>query len=110
VRDIPNKLAGAGYVMIPARSDEPPFEFPGPHLDQLAMMEHERWMQAKLDAGWRHGRKTDKQAKVHSALLPWDELPKREKDKDRVMVREIPRILAKAGYTVARLGQKTKEE
>jgi hypothetical protein len=110
VRDIPNKLARAGYVMRPARSDEPPFEFPGPHLDRLAMMEHERWMQAQLDAGWRHGRKTDKEAKVHSGLVPWDELPKREKDKDRLMVREIPRILAKAGYAVARLGSGSREK
>ena len=29
VRDIPVKLAVAGYIMIPARSNEPPFQLPG---------------------------------------------------------------------------------
>ena len=33
VRDIPGKLAVAGYIMIPARSNEPPFNFPGKPLE-----------------------------------------------------------------------------
>jgi len=110
VRDIPNKLARSGYVMIPARSDEPPFEFPGHHLAQLAEIEHERWMQAKLEAGWRYATETDKERKLHEALLPWDELPEEQKEKDRVLVRAIPRILAKAGYTVVRLRRETVQE
>ena len=32
VRDIPGKLAAAGYIMVPARSNEPPFNFPGERL------------------------------------------------------------------------------
>ena len=54
VRDIPGKLAVAGYIMIPARSNEPPFNFPAT-LEQLAEAEHERWMQSKLDDGWKVG-------------------------------------------------------
>lgn len=110
VRDIPNKLARSGYIMIPARSNEPPFEFPGPHLEQLAEMEHERWMQAKLEAGWQYATKTDKEKRLNAALLPWDELAEEEKEKDRTLVRAIPRILAKAGYTVVQLrGKETLE-
>ena len=103
VRDIPSKLARSGYIMVPARSDEPPFEFPGPHLEQLAEMEHERWMQAKLRADWGYDSRTNKDRQLHEALLPWDELPEEQKEKDRALVRAIPRILAKAGYTVVRL-------
>lgn len=110
VRDIPNKLARIGHVMIPARSDEPPFEFPGPHLDQLAEMEHERWMQQKIDAGWRHAAETDKENQLHSALVPWNELPAEEKTKDENLVRAIPRILATAGYTVVKLHNETAQE
>jgi hypothetical protein len=102
VRDIAIKLARGGYIMIPARSNEPPFQFPGPHLEHLAEMEHERWMLAKLEAGWVHAAQTNKGKELHSALLPWDELPEEEKEKDRNLVRSIPRILAKAGYTVVR--------
>jgi hypothetical protein len=104
VRDIPHKLALAGYVMLPARSNERPFEFPGPDLERLAQLEHERWVQARLAAGWRHGPLTDRQSKVHEALVAWEDLPEAQKEKDRVLVREIPRILARAGYAVVRLG------
>ena len=51
VRDIPIKLAAAGYIMIPARSNEPPFNFPGEPLERLSEAEHKRWMQSKLDDG-----------------------------------------------------------
>jgi hypothetical protein len=112
VRDIPNKLAHAGYVMVPARSNEPPFDFPGSDLEILAKLEHERWMEAKIAAGWQYAPKTDKSQKLHSALVSWEELLEREKDlkegeatetdKDREMVRSIPRILAIAGYAIVK--------
>jgi hypothetical protein len=124
VRDISNKLARVGYVMIPARSNEPPFDFPGADLELLASMEHERWMNAKIEAGWRWGRETDKQNALHKDILPWHrltdehraaltpaqreaigpgELPESEKEKDRLLVRGIPKILARAGYTVVKV-------
>jgi len=102
VRDIPTKLAGAGYVMIPARSNEPPFNFPGEPLEILAEAEHERWMQSKLDNGWVYAHKTDKARKLHKCLVPWKELPEEEKIKDRDLVRGIPEILARAGYAIVK--------
>lgn len=126
VRDIPAKLARAGYLMVAARSNEPPFSFPGPALEELAEMEHERWMKAKLAAGWRWEARTKKEEKAHADLLPWRKLtkkdrdqryapneaaaigdkvlPEREKKKDLDLVRGIPKILAKAGFTVLRAG------
>src|SRR6266480_7832845 len=44
VRDMSDKLAQTGYEMVLARSNGPPFEFPGADLEQVARMEHERWM------------------------------------------------------------------
>ena len=102
VRDIPNKLTMVGYVMVPARSNEPPFDFPGSDLELLARLEHERWMREKLEAGWSHAAVTDKAAKLHQALVDWEQLPESEKEKDREMVRGIPRILAKAGYAIVK--------
>ena len=124
VRDISNKLARAGYVMIPARSNEPPFDFPGADLELLSSMEHERWMKAKIEAGWRWAPHTDKANQLHEDILAWhrlsederaaltpeeqtaigpDALPEAEKEKDRVLVRGIPKILARAGYTVVKV-------
>lgn len=103
VRDIPNKLALSGYIMRPAKSNEPPFGFPGADLEQLAMREHERWVRDKLGAGWKYAARTDKTKKLHQALLAWDKLPEEEKEKDRVLVRGIPDILARAGYAVEKI-------
>jgi hypothetical protein len=88
--------------MIPARSNEPPFDFPGSDLELLAEMEHERWMKQKLREGWEYAQETDKSRKLSPALLPWDRLPEREKEKDRDLVRGIPKILAKAGYAIVK--------
>ncbi|MBE9473327.1 MAG: ATPase, partial [Chloroflexi bacterium] len=103
VRDIAIKLAGTGYIMIPARSNEPAFEFPGDNLEDMAELEHERWMRLKLDAGWLYAPQTDKKKHLHAALLPWEDLSEEDKEKDRLMVRRIPQILAHAGYTIVRM-------
>jgi len=103
VRDIAAKLTLAGYVMRPARSNEPLFDFPGEDLKTLAEMEHERWMHQKLAAGWKYAEKTDKDKKLHSSIREWKELPEAEKEKDRTLVRGIPNILARAGYAIEKL-------
>ncbi len=100
VRDIPAKLASAGYAMIPARSNEPPFNFPGDALERLAEMEHERWMQAKLADNWKCARKTNNARKLNQSLVPWSKLSQEEKEKDRDLVRGIPDILARAGFAI----------
>ncbi len=104
VRDIANKLSHAGYLMRPARSHEHPFNFPGDDLEILSELEHERWLNAKLSTGWQYAPKTDKPKKLNQNIVPWDKLPEAEKEKDREMVRGIPRILAKAGFAVEKTG------
>jgi hypothetical protein len=102
VRDIPTKLAYAGYIMIPARSNEPPFNFPGKALEHLAQKEHERFVKAKREEGWSFAPETDRVKKKHRSLIPWEKLPESEKEKDRDMVRDIPKILARAGYAIVK--------
>ena len=131
VRDIPNKLARLGYVMIPARSHDPSFDFPEAELEWMTEIEHDRWVNSKLAAGWRWGPKTDKASRLHQDLVPWrtlsqeeraarytaagaeacgeGELPEPEKEKDRQLVRGIPKILAKAGYAIVKIGEAAKE-
>jgi hypothetical protein len=125
--DIPRKLAQAGYVMIHARTNEPPRHFPDTDLDVLAEMEHIRWVKVKLaqPGNWRFGKPTDKPNHLHADLLPWRKmtgeelanvfspeelaamgreiLPEAEKEKDRQLVRRIPFILGRVGYTVVKL-------
>ena len=119
VRDIPNRLAAIGYIMLPARAQEEPSPIPDESLELLAQMEHERYVRERLAQGWRYGEERDDRLHTHPALVYWhvgahrereryttDEqarlgpgsLPEEEKEKDRALVRAIPRILARAGY------------
>jgi hypothetical protein len=117
VKDIPGKLAYAGCDMVPDRTGTVPREFPAAILEELASREHTRWARMKLAGGWIYGEKRIDEQKVQPCLLPWSEadranyaeyagaigpgiLPEEEKEKDRNAVRDIPKILSKAGFKV----------
>ena len=101
--DIPAKLSAVGYVMIPARSNERPFNFPGEDLECLAILEHDRWVRSKTAAGWAWAAESDPANKLHKDLVSWDQLSVEEKDKDRELICGIPRILAHAGYAIVKI-------
>jgi hypothetical protein len=124
VLDISHKLASVGCVMIPAKGSVPIFAFSDADLEKLSEMEHDRWLRAKVAAGWRYGPERDDEKRTNPAVLPWrklsaeewaqldpalaaamgsEPLPEEEKEKDRALVRAIPKILAKAGYAVVQL-------
>ncbi len=103
VRTIPQKLAAAGYVMIPARSSRPALEFSGPDLEKLAQLEHELWMAAKIAAGFARGKPTPEEPKRNEYLVGWDHLSEDIKNIDRNLVKGIPQILARAGYAIEKI-------
>ncbi|QDU39625.1 RyR domain protein [Maioricimonas rarisocia] len=103
VRTIPQKLAIAGYVMMPARSNEPPLEFPGDDLEVLAQFEHKLWMEEKLKAGFRLGKPTDDDPLQNEYLVEWEDIPNEIRQADRDLICGIPKILAKAGYAIMKL-------
>ena len=78
VRSIDGKLRTMGYIMIQARSDEPPFDFPGADLEQLAEMEHDRYMRDACAQGWRYGPVSSEIEKTNPTLLPWKEMTEAE--------------------------------
>jgi hypothetical protein len=108
-RDVYNKLTVSGYIMIPARSNEKPFKFPGDFLEKLSRLEHERWMRLKISDGWQYAEVTDKANKLHADLVPWEELSPSARKKDEEFVLAIPHILAQAGYTIAELSPINRE-
>jgi hypothetical protein len=103
VRDIPNKLAMTGYIFIKGRGSEKTAEFSPGEIEKLAKLEHDRYVKQKFTDGWKQASKTDKSKKLHRFLVDWDILPETEKEKDRVLVRGIPQILARAGYIMVKL-------
>jgi hypothetical protein len=103
VRDIANKLALVGYIVIPARGNLPPGEFTVEEVEILSKEEHERWHKQKLAAGWKYAKRTDKALMKHKDLIRWEKLSEVAREKDRLLVRAIPKILAKAGYMTVKL-------
>jgi hypothetical protein len=100
VRDIPRKLRLLGWRIEPGNDQEGIANFSEGNLERLAQLEHQRWMEHKLGDGWTYGPETDPGQKVHASLVEWDELSEEERQKDREMIRSIPKILAEAGYVI----------
>ena len=105
-RDLSRKVAALGYALCmdaPAGAPEVRIDVDSPRVEQLAREEHERWMRARLAAGWRRGPLRDDEDRVHPAIRPWSELSEAERQKDRQLIVEIPGIVAAAGMSLARV-------
>ncbi|HVE67174.1 MAG TPA: NAD-binding protein [Solirubrobacteraceae bacterium] len=104
---IGRKLAETGCALAPTPvvldGERPDFAFTDEEVEGLARAEHDRWAADLRRDGWRPtaGPK-DPEARLHPLLVPWEELPEAERDKDREPVREIPEMLARAGLRVYR--------
>jgi hypothetical protein len=70
--------------------------------ERLARNAHEVWSAKRLSEGWRFGRQRDDKRKKHPCLVPYDELPRRERDYDRVLVGETLKVILALGYRITR--------
>ena len=86
--------------------DAKPIKFPADEVEEMAKMEHTRWVNERLQAGWKFGPAKDDIRKINPTLVSWEELSEEEKDKDRNTVIGIPEFLAKAGFQLAPSGRK----
>ena len=78
------------------------FLFTPEELELLSRHEHERWMEEKLDTGWRLGPEVDAASRTHPSLVDYDLLPVEEKVKDTEVVARIPALLRAAGLRIVR--------
>jgi hypothetical protein len=83
--------------------DEAIFQFSPEEVERLARLEHERWMSARLKAGWRYDATRNDRIKTHPCLVSYDQLPREEQEKNRNVARQIPVLLARVGFRVYRL-------
>ena len=109
-RRIPAVLALAGLIVkkgapevkdveSPPRSDTVDLQIEH-HLERLAEAEHEGWMAHRKKAGWTFAKDKDIKQKKHPLLIPYDELPELEKQKDRDAVCNYREHLKNAGYHI----------
>jgi hypothetical protein len=68
--------------------------------ERLAVMEHSRWVSQKQSEGWAYGPIRDAVKKTHPCIVPWDELPEGEREKDRMTVKKFPYYLMETGFNI----------
>lgn len=54
--------------------------------DAPASEQHDQWLEEKRASGWRYGPIKDSKAKTHPMLIPYQELPEYEKEKDSLVI------------------------
>jgi hypothetical protein len=104
VRTIPKKLSLAGYVIIPDRGRGGTLSFSESEVEALARFEHELWMDERISVGFKLGKATPEDPQRNEFLVAWEKVPENIKQIDRDLVRDIPKVLSLAGYTIARVG------
>ncbi len=82
--------------------DDPIFQFTGEEIEHLAMQEHNRWMSERSSKGWQYAMKRDDKWKYHPSMVPWEDLPETEREKDRNAVRSLPAILFRVDLRIVR--------
>lgn len=73
-----------------------------PLVEELAKNVHEEWARNRISDGWRYGPTRDEARRLHPCLVPYDELPEREKDYDRCTAVETLRFIIKQGFKISR--------
>jgi hypothetical protein len=101
--DITRKLSAVGFDYDAGDTPFPSVEsFDEDIKLVMAQNEHIRWMNEKLANGWRYGTPRDDVKKKHPLILPWEELPIEEKQKDIDAVENIIPLLKSVGLRVYR--------
>jgi len=129
-RKIPEKLGAVGLSIVPIGVNRPAIELNAEQRDEISRMEHIRWVRHHIDIGWSYSPKKDKLARLHDALVPWDELESQNiesvygkkyaskmgitkdsilsehyRNLDRVITIAMPWILETVGYKIVKMRQ-----
>lgn len=97
---IPAKLLAIGYKIRPVKKGFKPaaLHLDNEEIETMARVEHVRWCWDKILKGWLYGDVKDSKKKIHSSIIPYEELSESEKEKDRELVRLIPALLQDIDY------------
>lgn len=101
--DIARKLSEVGCVISPRLGPGDEYVLAEPEINRLAVLEHERWVKERTAAGWRYGAQRDDVRRLHPALAKWDALSDDMRERNQDAIRELPAILADAGFRIVRV-------
>ena len=101
-RQIGEKLAAIGCLMVPVFDPTLEFAFDDDELRLLARLEHERWVKERTSQGFEPG--AARYGRVRPDLVPWERLSDETRARNIQAVRRIPELLARVGFQVLRNG------
>ncbi len=103
VEHIRVKLEAVGCdIAVTNEWEVAPFRFSPDEAELMSQMEHERFVAERLRQGFTYAPTKDLAKKKSPTLVPWQELPDLEKEKDRNSVRQLSDVLAKARFQIYR--------
>lgn len=62
---------------------------------EIAKLQHARWVQERMNEGWRYGDRYSARDKVHPMLKPWDDLPQQYQKVDYRLPLDILGVIKK---------------
>ena len=68
--------------------------------EQIAANVHDVWAAGRIAEGWTYGETKDPVKKTTPLLVPYEELPEREKEYDRNTAFETLKLIIKMGYQI----------
>lgn len=68
--------------------------------ERLAENAHDLWAAERLAQGWSHGPHRDDVKKLHPCLVPYAELPDKEKELDRIAALGTLTAMLQLGYSI----------
>lgn len=71
--------------------------------EKLAANTHDVWAVSRIAQGWKYGEHRDDVNKTTPCLVPYSELPEREKEYDRNTALETLKLIIKLGYKVEKI-------
>lgn len=100
-RDIPRKLKSENYDFRPLINKlVKRISFNEDEVERMAIMEHERFCIERKGAGWTDGESRSLNKKESPYLDLWNALDEEVREYDRQAVRNIPKVLEKAGFEI----------
>lgn len=70
--------------------------------EKIAENVHDVWAVGRLTEGWTYGDVKDTEKKMTPSLVPYADLPEREKDYDRNTALETLKLIVKLGYVISK--------
>ena len=71
-------------------------------IEAIAENSHDIWARQRMDDGWTYGEKRDDEHKKHPDLVPYSDLPEKEKEYDRITARGILQLIQRLGYKIVK--------